>query len=64
MCPICLFVGLGLLLEREREAFRAATVEPVHQLKDDLSFRMDEAQQHLTARHSNWEQVVEQVCVI
>lgn len=64
VCPICLCVGLGLLLERDREAFRVATVEPVHQLKDDLSFRMDEAQQHLTARHSDWEQVIEQVRVI
>lgn len=64
MCHVCLRVGLGLVLEREREAFQVATVEPVHQLKDDLSFRMDEAQQHLTAHHSSWEQVIEQVCMM
>lgn len=57
--------GLGMLLDREREAFRKATVEPVHQLKDDLCFRLCEAQhQQPTAHRSNWEQVLQQVCVI
>ncbi|XP_036965011.1 coiled-coil domain-containing protein 148-like isoform X2 [Acanthopagrus latus] len=52
----------GLDLEREREAFRVATVEPVHQLRDDLRFRLGEAQhQQLTAHRSNWEQVVQQI---
>ncbi|XP_030285336.1 coiled-coil domain-containing protein 148 isoform X1 [Sparus aurata] len=52
----------GLDLEREREAFRVATVEPVHQLKDDLRFRLGEAQhQQLTAHRSNWEQVIQQI---
>ncbi|XP_073329324.1 coiled-coil domain-containing protein 148-like [Pagrus major] len=52
----------GLDLEREREAFRVATVEPVHQLKDDLCFRLGEAQhQQLTAHRSNCEQVIQQI---
>ncbi|XP_028447871.1 coiled-coil domain-containing protein 148 isoform X2 [Perca flavescens] len=52
----------GLLLKREREAFRIATVEPVHQLKDDLCFRLSEVQhQQPTAHRSNWEQVIEQI---
>ncbi|XP_071769827.2 coiled-coil domain-containing protein 148-like [Centroberyx gerrardi] len=51
-----------LVLEREREAFRIATVEPVHQLRDDLCFRLGEVQhQLLTAHPSNWEQVLQQV---
>lgn len=61
---VCLCWGLGLVLERERKAFRVATVEPVHQLKDDLSFRVGEVQhQQLTAHRLNWEQVIEQVSV-
>ncbi|XP_078117905.1 coiled-coil domain-containing protein 148-like [Sander vitreus] len=52
----------GLLLKREREAFRIATVEPVHQLKDDLCFRLSEVQhQQPTAHQSNWEQVIQQI---
>ncbi|XP_031714533.1 coiled-coil domain-containing protein 148 [Anarrhichthys ocellatus] len=52
----------GQLLEREQEAFRIATVEPVHQLKDDLRFRLSELQhQQLTAHRSNWEQVIQQI---
>ncbi|KAI4805323.1 hypothetical protein KUCAC02_009947 [Chaenocephalus aceratus] len=52
----------GLLLEREREAFRKATVEPVLQLKDDLRFRLGEAQsQDLTANQSDWEEVKQQI---
>ncbi|XP_070832768.1 coiled-coil domain-containing protein 148-like [Chaetodon trifascialis] len=52
----------GLVLEKEREAFRIATVEPVHQLKDDLCFRLGEVQhQQLTAHRSDWEQVIQQI---
>ncbi|XP_041807130.1 coiled-coil domain-containing protein 148-like [Chelmon rostratus] len=52
----------GLVLEKEREAFRVATVEPVHQLKDDLCFRLGEVQhQQLTAHQSDWEQVIQQI---
>ncbi|XP_042350644.1 coiled-coil domain-containing protein 148-like [Plectropomus leopardus] len=52
----------GLLLEREREAFRKATVEPVHQLRDDLRFRLGEVQnQQVTVHRSNWEQVIQQI---
>ncbi|TKS67273.1 Coiled-coil domain-containing protein 148 [Collichthys lucidus] len=52
----------ALVLEREREAFRVATVEPVHQLKDDLCFRLDEVQhEQLTVHRSNWEQVIQQI---
>ncbi|XP_047456280.1 coiled-coil domain-containing protein 148-like isoform X2 [Mugil cephalus] len=47
-----------LFLEREREAFRIATVEPVHQLRDDLCFRLDEVQQQ---HPSDWEQVIQQI---
>ncbi|XP_076602661.1 coiled-coil domain-containing protein 148-like [Chaetodon auriga] len=51
-----------LVLEKEREAFRVATVEPVHQLKDDLCFRLGEVQhQQLTAHRSDWEQVIQQI---
>ncbi|XP_071328451.1 coiled-coil domain-containing protein 148-like isoform X2 [Trachinotus anak] len=51
-----------LFLKREREAFRIATVEPVHQLRDDLCFRLGELQhQQLTANPSNWKQVIQQI---
>ncbi|KAM3861956.1 coiled-coil domain-containing protein 148-like [Diretmus argenteus] len=51
-----------LFLQREREAFRIATVEPVHQLRDDLHFRLGEIQHHqLNAHPSDWEQVLQQV---
>ncbi|XP_029348904.1 coiled-coil domain-containing protein 148-like [Echeneis naucrates] len=51
-----------LLLNRERESFRIATVEPVHQLRDDLCFRIDELQhQQLTVHPSNWKQVIQQI---
>ncbi|XP_062287277.1 coiled-coil domain-containing protein 148-like [Scomber scombrus] len=51
-----------LFLEREREAFRIATVQPVHQLRDDLSFRLSEEQhQQLTLHPSNWEPVKQQI---
>lgn len=60
ICVLC----LELFLEREREAFRIATVQPVHQLKDDLCFRLDEVQhQQLTGHPSNWEPVRQQVSV-
>uniref|UniRef100_A0A3Q3K154 Coiled-coil domain containing 148 n=1 Tax=Monopterus albus TaxID=43700 RepID=A0A3Q3K154_MONAL len=51
-----------LFLERERETFRMATVEPVSQLRDDLCFRLGEIQQHqITAQPTNWEQVIQQI---
>ncbi|KAM9851201.1 coiled-coil domain-containing protein 148-like [Aulostomus maculatus] len=51
-----------LFLERDREAFRIATVEPVHQLRDDLRFRLNEVQhQQLPAHQSNWEQVQQEM---
>ncbi|XP_040913634.1 coiled-coil domain-containing protein 148-like [Toxotes jaculatrix] len=51
-----------LVLEREREAFRIATVVPVHQLRDDLCFRLSEVQhQQFTAHPSDWEQVIQQI---
>uniref|UniRef100_A0A3B4WU66 Coiled-coil domain containing 148 n=1 Tax=Seriola lalandi dorsalis TaxID=1841481 RepID=A0A3B4WU66_SERLL len=61
---ICIFVCFGVLelfLKREREAFRIATVEPVHQLRHDLCFRLGEVQhQKLTAHPSSWKQVIQQ----
>ncbi|XP_029980852.1 coiled-coil domain-containing protein 148-like [Sphaeramia orbicularis] len=49
-------------LEREQEAFRTATVEPVHQLRDDLCLRLGEVQhQPLTDHPSNWDQVIQQI---
>ncbi|XP_068428628.1 coiled-coil domain-containing protein 148-like [Clinocottus analis] len=52
----------GQLLEREQKAFRIATVQPVHQLKEDLCFRLGDVQhQQLTAHPSNWEQVIQQI---
>ncbi|XP_069388343.1 coiled-coil domain-containing protein 148 isoform X2 [Paralichthys olivaceus] len=51
-----------LFLEREREAFRIAAVQPVHQLREDLFFRLGEVQhQQLTVHPSNWEQVIQQI---
>lgn len=51
-----------LLLENEREMFKRATVEPVHQLRDDLCVRLSEVlHQPLAAYVSNWEQVVQQI---
>uniref|UniRef100_UPI0037E8B954 coiled-coil domain-containing protein 148-like n=1 Tax=Semicossyphus pulcher TaxID=241346 RepID=UPI0037E8B954 len=47
----------ALLLEEEREAFRKATVVPVHDLKGDLSFR----RQQPSAYRSKWEQVIQQI---
>lgn len=62
---ICVFVCFGdleVFLVREREVFRIATVEPVHQLRDDLCFRLGEVQhQQPTVHPSNWEQVIQQV---
>ncbi|XP_052004706.1 coiled-coil domain-containing protein 148-like isoform X2 [Xyrauchen texanus] len=40
-----------LNLEQEREAFRLATVEPVHQLRDDLQYRL--TSHCTTANHSS-----------
>ncbi|XP_035506801.1 coiled-coil domain-containing protein 148-like isoform X2 [Scophthalmus maximus] len=51
-----------VFLVREREVFRIATVEPVHQLRDDLCFRLGEVQhQQPTVHPSNWEQVIQQI---
>ncbi|XP_059199046.1 coiled-coil domain-containing protein 148-like [Centropristis striata] len=52
------------LLERDREAFRIATVEPVYQLKDDLCFRLAEEHQQPTEHRSNLEQVVQQINLV
>ncbi|XP_024919492.1 coiled-coil domain-containing protein 148 [Cynoglossus semilaevis] len=49
-----------LFLEREREAFRIATVEPVYQLKDDLSYRQGEVQ-NSTGHQPEWEAVTLQI---
>ncbi|XP_061579595.1 coiled-coil domain-containing protein 148-like [Cololabis saira] len=52
----------NLSLEREQEAFKIATVEPVYQLRDDLRFRLGDMQhQQLKERPSDWEQVVQQI---
>uniref|UniRef100_G3NQN5 Coiled-coil domain containing 148 n=1 Tax=Gasterosteus aculeatus aculeatus TaxID=481459 RepID=G3NQN5_GASAC len=52
----------GRLLETEQKAFRMATVEPVHQLKEDLLFRQGEVQHLRLAGHrSSWEQVMRQI---
>lgn len=59
---VCLCAGSGRLLETEQKAFRMATVEPVHQLKEDLLFRQGEVQhQRLAGHRSSWEQVMRQV---
>lgn len=53
---------LALLLQSEKEAFWSATVEPIFRLKEDLKIRLTEEQhQQLTAHHSTWEQVIQQV---
>uniref|UniRef100_A0A3B4Z8X0 Coiled-coil domain containing 148 n=1 Tax=Stegastes partitus TaxID=144197 RepID=A0A3B4Z8X0_9TELE len=62
MCVSVCFWSLDLCLEREREAFRIATVEPIYQLRDDLRFRLGEIQlQQLAAHPSNWQQVKQQM---
>uniref|UniRef100_A0A1A8R1D6 Coiled-coil domain containing 148 n=2 Tax=Nothobranchius TaxID=28779 RepID=A0A1A8R1D6_9TELE len=51
-----------LFLEREREASRKDTVDPVYQLRDDLRSRLGKMQhQQLNKYPSNWEPVKEQV---
>ncbi|XP_034550592.1 coiled-coil domain-containing protein 148-like isoform X2 [Notolabrus celidotus] len=47
----------ALLLEKEQEAFRKATVEPVCHLKDDLCFRLGEERQHHGASGARLEQI-------
>ncbi|XP_030199364.1 coiled-coil domain-containing protein 148 [Gadus morhua] len=55
----------GLHLERERELFKMATVEPVLQLRDDLRFRMDELLlQRLTLHPSEGLQIQQQVNLV
>ncbi|CAL1582421.1 unnamed protein product [Knipowitschia caucasica] len=54
-----------LCLERERQAFRRATVEPVLQLRDDLRYRLSEGlNQPLHVHESDWDQVLQQVNVV
>ncbi|KAM4557787.1 coiled-coil domain-containing protein 148-like [Odontesthes bonariensis] len=51
-----------LTLERERETFRIATVKPVHQLRDDLCFRLGKVQhQQLNENPSRWKQITQQI---
>ncbi|XP_064183452.1 coiled-coil domain-containing protein 148-like [Anguilla rostrata] len=56
----------GLILEREREGFRDATVKPIWQLKEDLQYRLAEVRQH-TSQHSihsqisDWDSVLQEV---
>ncbi|KAM8858062.1 coiled-coil domain-containing protein 148-like isoform 1-T2 [Synchiropus picturatus] len=55
----------AMLLEKEREEFRIATVDPIHQLQDDLRFRLIQAQRQQPPSHpSNWEQVQQQIFLI
>ncbi|KAM6985021.1 coiled-coil domain-containing protein 148-like [Aplochiton taeniatus] len=49
----------GPVLEKEREAFRSSTVEPVWRLKEDLCFRLKEMQR--LPRALDWELVLQQV---
>uniref|UniRef100_A0A3Q3ANQ1 Coiled-coil domain containing 148 n=1 Tax=Kryptolebias marmoratus TaxID=37003 RepID=A0A3Q3ANQ1_KRYMA len=51
----------GKRLTMEQEAFRKDTVDPVHQLRDDLRFRLSNVQ--LSKLSSNFEQVTQQVCM-
>ncbi|XP_061696735.1 coiled-coil domain-containing protein 148-like isoform X2 [Syngnathoides biaculeatus] len=52
-----------VFLERDRKAFVIGTVEPIHQLKEDLRFRLE--QERETSTHlSNLEQVQHQVNVV
>lgn len=56
--------AVELVLEKERESFWAATVEPVLQLKDELNFRASQLrQQKVTTESSDGEQVIEKVFV-
>ncbi|KAK7939490.1 hypothetical protein WMY93_002816 [Mugilogobius chulae] len=51
-----------LCLEREREAFRRATVDPVLQLRDDLRFRLSEVlNRPLGSDVSDWKEVKQQI---
>ncbi|XP_072300120.1 coiled-coil domain-containing protein 148-like [Eucyclogobius newberryi] len=51
-----------LCLEREREGFRRATVEPVLQLRDDVHYRLREVlNQPLSPDVSNRDQVIQQI---
>ncbi|XP_077584595.1 coiled-coil domain-containing protein 148-like [Stigmatopora nigra] len=51
-----------VLLQRDRVAFILGTVQPLHQLKEDLGFRLEQEQnQENSTRLSNWEQVKNQV---
>ncbi|XP_077392107.1 coiled-coil domain-containing protein 148-like [Festucalex cinctus] len=52
-------------LERDRKAFLMGTVAPLHQLKEDLCFRLEQEQhQGNGTPQSNWEQVQHQVNMV
>ncbi|XP_077436684.1 coiled-coil domain-containing protein 148-like [Vanacampus margaritifer] len=56
-----------VFLERDRKAFVIGTVAPVHQLKEDLRFRLEQEQEHdqeNSSPQSNWEQVQHQVNMV
>ncbi|XP_061547911.1 coiled-coil domain-containing protein 148-like [Phycodurus eques] len=54
-----------VFLERDRRAFVMGTVKPIHQLKEDLCFRLEQEQELETSTPlSNWEQVQDQVNVV
>ncbi|CAL8321506.1 unnamed protein product [Merluccius merluccius] len=56
---------IGLYLERERELFKMATVDPVLQLRDDLRFRRSELlQRRLPLRPSAGLQIQQQVNLV
>ncbi|KAJ8282383.1 hypothetical protein COCON_G00049020 [Conger conger] len=55
-----------LILEREREGFREATVKPIWQLKEDLQYRLAEVQQRTLQQRSHseisdWDSVLREV---
>ncbi|XP_078480111.1 coiled-coil domain-containing protein 148 [Lampetra planeri] len=50
------------MLQTEREAFRLDTVEPIHQLRNDLSFRLRQVRnQNATSRPADWEHLRQQI---
>lgn len=68
MCLCCVnffyCCAVELVLEKERESFWLATVEPALQLKDELNFRASQLrQQKVTAGGSDQEQVLQKVFV-
>lgn len=58
------FCALELVLEKERESFWLATVQPMLQVRDELSFRASQLrQQKVPAEGSDQEQVLQKVFV-